>query len=102
MVADAQELLLRAPAELELGVGLDYGTAFVGNVGSGEVKDFTAIGDVVNTAARLQAAAVSGEIVASRRVIDATGTDALEAEARWLSLKGKKDAQQVFAFKAPR
>ena len=55
-----------------LGVGLDYGTAFVGNVGSGEVKDFTAIGDVVNTAARLQAAAGSGEIVLSRRVQDLT------------------------------
>jgi adenylate cyclase len=102
MVADAQQLLVRVPAELELGVGLDYGTAFVGNVGSGEVKDFTAIGDVVNTAARLQAAAASGEIVVSRRVIEATAVDTLEAEPRSLSLKGKSDAQQVFAFKARR
>jgi adenylate cyclase len=102
MIADAQELVMRAPAELELGIGVDYGTAFVGNVGSGDVKDFTAIGDVVNTAARLQAAAASGEIVASSRVIEATAIDALEAEARSLSLKGKSDAQQVFAFKARR
>jgi adenylate cyclase len=78
---------------------LDYGPAFVGNVGSGEVKDFTAIGDVVNTAARLQAAAASGEIVASSRVIQATTVDAHAAEARSLSLKGKSEAQQVFAFK---
>jgi adenylate cyclase len=90
------------PAELELGVGLDYGTAFVGNVGSGEVKDFTAIGDVVNTAARLQEAAASGEIVASSRIIEATGTETLEAETRSLTLKGKTDAQRVFAFKARR
>src|SRR5437764_20518 len=34
---------------LELGVGVDVGRAFVGNVGSGDVKDFTALGDVVNT-----------------------------------------------------
>jgi adenylate cyclase len=64
MVSDAQALLLAAGYDserpwVELGIGLDFGTAFVGNVGSGEVKDFTAIGDVVNTAARLQAAAAS-------------------------------------------
>jgi adenylate cyclase len=53
---------------LPLGIGLDYGVAFVGNVGSEEVKDFTAIGDVVNTAARLQAKADAGEIVMSERV----------------------------------
>src|SRR3954465_1430519 len=34
---------------LRLGVGLDVGRAYVGNVGSGDVKDFTALGDVVNT-----------------------------------------------------
>jgi adenylate cyclase len=102
MLADARQLLAQAPADLELGVGLDYGPAFVGNVGSGEVKDFTAIGDVVNTAARLQSAAASGEIVASRRVVDAVASDALEGEARSLSLKGKAEAQQVFAFTARR
>ena len=42
---------------LPLGVGLDFGLAFAGHVGSGEVKDFTALGDVVNTAARLQSEA---------------------------------------------
>lgn len=53
---------------LALGIGLDYGLASVGNVGSGEVKDFTAIGDVVNTAARLQACAEAGKLVMSERV----------------------------------
>jgi hypothetical protein len=38
----------------------------------------------------------------SRRVIEATAVDTLEAEPRSLSLKGKSDAQQVFAFKARR
>jgi adenylate cyclase len=99
MVEDAQQLLIRAPVELELGVGLDYGTAFVGNVGSGEVKDFTAIGDVVNTAARLQASAASGEIVASRRVIEATRANTVEAERRSLSLKGKSEDEEAFAFR---
>ena len=59
--------LPRGQPWVEIGIGLDFGPAFVGNVGSGEVKDFTAIGDVVNTAARLQAAAAGGEIVMSSR-----------------------------------
>jgi adenylate cyclase len=100
MVTDAQQLLATAPAELELGVGLDYGHAFVGNVGSGEVKDFTAIGDVVNTAARLQTAAARNEIVVSGRVMKAAAVDGLKAERRSLRLKGKSEIEQVFAFKA--
>jgi adenylate cyclase len=39
---------------VEMGDGLDMGEAFVGNIGERAVYDFTAIGDVVNTAARLQ------------------------------------------------
>ncbi len=98
MIAGALGLLAAAGYDkqlpwVELGIGLDFGTAFVGNVGSGEVKDFTAIGDVVNTAARLQGAAASGEIVMSGRVRDRAGEQAVGAEPRALSLKGKSDPE---------
>ncbi len=53
---------------LRLSIGVDWGVASVGNVRIGEVKDFTAIGDVVNTAARLQACAQAGQLVMSERV----------------------------------
>ena len=99
MVADARNLLAAAPADLDVGVGLDYGMAFVGNVGSGEVKDFTAIGDVVNTAARLQAAAGSGEIVLTRRVMDLSDSGLADAETRVLDLKGKSDVEHVLALR---
>lgn len=47
----------------EIGIGINTGNAIVGNVGSKNRMDYTAIGDSVNTAARLQAIAEGGEII---------------------------------------
>ena len=55
--------LASTATELPLGVAANVGTAFVGNVGSGSVLDFTALGDAVNVGARLQAHASPGEVV---------------------------------------
>jgi adenylate cyclase len=74
---------------LEVGIGLDFGTAYVGNVGFGEVKDFTAVGDVVNTAARLTGQAPAGGIVMSERVYAAVSERRPDAEPLDLELKGK-------------
>jgi adenylate cyclase len=109
MVADAGALLAAAGYGedrpwVNLGIGLDFGDAFVGNVGSGDVKDFTAIGDVVNTAARLQGAAAGGEIVMSRRVHGRAGKRAGDARPRELSLKGKSEPEiaMVASAQSPR
>ena len=76
---------------LPLGIGMDFGRAFVGNVGVGEVKDFTAIGDVVNTAARLQAEATAGQMLMSQRVFEAVADRYPNAPRAELQLKGKAD-----------
>lgn len=76
---------------LPLGVGLDHGMAFVGNVGEGDVKDFTAIGDVVNTAARLQAEARAGQMVISERLFRDVGAPYAQARPVELNLKGKSE-----------
>ncbi|MCL4458796.1 MAG: adenylate/guanylate cyclase domain-containing protein [Chloroflexi bacterium] len=47
-----------------IGIGINSGLAIVGNVGGGEVTDYTAIGDTVNVAARLSGLAQKGEILA--------------------------------------
>ena len=101
MLADARALLdafgyTTGRPWVEVGVGLDFGTAYVGNVGTGEVKDFTAIGDVVNTAARLQTAAASGEIVISKRVNLLAGGQTVHAAHRELTLKGKDEPEMAF------
>jgi adenylate cyclase len=88
---------------LQLGVGLDAGVAYVGNVGSGDVKDFTALGDPVNTAARLQAQAKPGQIVMSERVFGETGGRYPDSPQLQLDLKGKSQpvAARVIEVKAP-
>jgi adenylate cyclase len=95
MVAVAEEIVrgLHAAVDtddpLPVGIGLNYGTARVGNVGAGDVKDFTAVGDVVNTAARLQASAAAGQIVMSDSVYERVA-ERYPALARVdLALKGK-------------
>jgi adenylate cyclase len=79
----------------EVGIGLDYGEAFVGNVGGSSLTDFTAIGDVVNVASRLQGEARGGEIVASARLVDRLGE--IPGERLELELKGK--AEPVLAYR---
>ena len=76
---------------LPLGIGLDFGIAYVGNVGAGEVKDFTAIGDVVNTAARLQGEAKAGQIVMSERVYREVAERYPNVPLVELQLKGKSE-----------
>jgi adenylate cyclase len=99
LVRDANDLLASvgfgtSPGPwLQLGVGLDIGRAYVGNVGAGEVKDFTAVGDVVNTAARLQSAAGGGQIILSERLFERLAARPDNATATSLRLKGKQDAE---------
>lgn len=80
---------------VEVGIGLDYGEAFVGNVGERSLYDFTAIGDVVNVASRLQGEAKGGEIVASGRLIERLAAPV--GERVEVSLKGK--AEPVLAYR---
>jgi adenylate cyclase len=80
---------------LPLGIGLDVGQAFVGNVGSGDVKDFTAIGDVVNTASRLQSAAEAGQIVLSERLCSRLSPGTVGGQASLIELKGKREPEAV-------
>lgn len=66
---------------VSFGVGVHFGPAVVGNIGAPNRMDYTAIGDTVNTAARLEANAPGGCIYVSRAV-----ADALEGRVRFTSL----------------
>jgi len=107
MISAAERLLSeidRQQAEdvLPVGVGIHIGVASVGNVGQGKTKNFTAVGDVVNTAARLQSCALPGQIVLSDEVYARAAGHCSHAEPVSLSLKGKSEPVGAHVIHAQR
>jgi adenylate cyclase len=79
---------------VEVGVGIDIGEAFVGNIGERALFDFTAVGDVVNTASRLQGEAKGGQVVLSTRI--AEGLPSPVGTRVDLDLKGKAEPETAY------
>ncbi len=75
---------------MPIGVAVNSGVTYVGNVGSEGVVDFTALGDTVNTAARLASSAAAGEALLSEPVYAAVAAKLPDLEYRTLSLRGKE------------
>ncbi|APR78163.1 Adenylate cyclase [Minicystis rosea] len=83
---------------LGVAVGIDTGPMLSGSIGSKVVSrlDYTVLGEVVNTAAHLQARAGKGQILVSEAVQQVV-RDAFELEATTISLPGVPEASPVFA-----
>jgi adenylate cyclase len=83
-----------------IGVGVHAGVPYVGRVGEGDACDFTAVGDPVNTTARLASSAAAGEILVSAAAAGASGLDTSGLEMRTLSLRGREETTEVWVAKA--
>jgi adenylate cyclase len=92
------ERLIAAVDWLDVGVGIATGEEFVGNVGGGGFKDFTALGDVTNVAARLTALAGPGQILIDRPTFEGVADRYPGAQRRDLDLKGKSTPVEVFTL----
>src|SRR5574342_1000269 len=82
------ELSVRLGVPLNASIGIASGFARVGRLGSDDIKDYTAIGDAVNQAARLQAQARATEIVVSQDVYREIASAYPGIPAETLVLKG--------------
>jgi adenylate cyclase len=87
--------LAAATSDLPVGVAANAGVAFVGNVGSGTVLDFTALGDAVNVAARLQSFASPGQVVLSSELYDLIAPAHPGARTEVLPVKGRAEPVRV-------
>jgi adenylate cyclase len=78
-----------------VGAGVHTGVAYVGSVGLGHERDFTALGDAVNVTARLASVAAAGEVLVSEEAYRQAALDLGDTETRRLELKGKTEPIDV-------
>jgi adenylate cyclase len=83
-----------------LRIGINSGAAFVGRVGSSDMKDYPAVGDVVNVAQRLQSEAQAGEILVAETVYERLPGNYSGAQRRVLRVKGRDEPVTAYALNA--
>jgi adenylate cyclase len=81
-----------------VGAGVHTGISWVGAVGSETHVELTALGDAVNTTARLASAAGAGEVLVTADTATAAGLDST-LERRPLELKGKQQVTEVVTLR---
>ena len=81
---------------VNVGIGVNCGTAVIGNIGCEFRMDYTAIGDTVNTAARLESNAKPGQILISEQVYEPLKDRLSVTPVGEIPLKGK--TQSVFVY----
>ena len=95
-----RDATLEVGAEMRYGIGVHTGEAVVGNLGSEKYMHYTAIGDTVNVAARLQGAAEGGTVVCSAATLESAGEGVRSTPLGALTVKGRKGTVEAYAVDA--
>ncbi len=82
---------------LSMGIGITTGEAVVGHIGSEQRVDYTAVGDVVNVAARFQSHAGPGQILISRATYECVSDLVEVGDAGTQSIKGRLQWIQAYS-----
>ena len=80
-------------------VGINTGPALVGNIGA-EIRTYTAIGDAVNVAARLEEAATPGQVVIGETTRIQIGPNAVVEPLGPLAVKGRSEPVHAWVLGA--
>ena len=86
--------------EIRVGIGLNHGEVFAGNIGSHRRLDYTVIGDAVNVASRLCAEAGPGEVLVTESVLRVVRDPVDYEYLPEMALKGKTQVVQVYRVRS--
>jgi adenylate cyclase len=92
-----EKLMERFGKKVSYGIGVNCGEAIIGNIGSNFRMDYTAIGDTVNTASRLESNAKAGEILISEEVKKRLEGRLITEDVGEIPLKGK--SKKIFVYR---
>lgn len=95
MVTFNRELAAAGQPPIAMGVGINTGPAIVGFVGSDARLDYTAIGDTVNTASRLEHLAAPGQILISEHTMQALDASVGYRPLEAVQVKGRTSRLQI-------
>jgi adenylate cyclase len=93
------ELVEEGLPEIAIGIGINTGRAVIGNMGSESRFDYTAIGDAVNTAARLESATKEQKLDLLIGESTAKKSDVTLEFVNEIHVKGKEQGLKVYTFK---
>jgi len=98
-VVELNKKLAKKGKQIHIGVSINSGEAIIGNIGSDQFMDYTAIGDTVNTASRMQSAAGAGEVVISPAPLQQVKGNVKVIKKETIKVKGKEKPITVFKIK---
>ena len=93
---------LPEPLQLAFRVGIHTGEAVVGNIGTSSLMNYTAVGDTVNSAKRLEENAEAGQVLMSKAMYSLVEKDVIARPLGPLDVKGRTAPIDVFELIALR
>lgn len=91
-----QEVNLQHGHQLQVGIGVTVGEAVVGYIGNERALNYTAVGDTVNVAKRLQEMAQHGQILIDERLVARLGNKVRGKSLGEVTLKGRNNGTKIF------